>query len=49
MTISVVFILIVVAGFIFLTLLGKSGWTPVMRALLVLAVVPLAAATPSKS
>ncbi len=42
MTISVVFILIVVAGITFLTLLGKRGWTPAMRALLVLAVVPLA-------
>ncbi len=36
------FILIVVAGIIFLTLLGKNGWTPVMRALIVLAVVLLA-------
>ena len=42
MTISVVFILIVVAGITFLTLLGKRGWSPAMRALLVLAVVPLA-------
>ena len=41
MTISVI-ILIVVAGIAFLTLLGKKGWTPGMRALLVLAVVPLA-------